>query len=132
MNQPLADTRIIGTLGRRFAVEAAMHEVDLRDGSIHALHFVRDASDPWERSRYLRALTFQHGETAIFDLRNLAKTLGVDLPGYTERDRAGLIKYTLRPLYGTRAELLDAIRAKVLAVGKFDQPLEAEQQARRA
>lgn len=125
------DTRILGTIGR-FAIETAKHEVDLRDGSLHAFRFVRDPQDPEPRSRYLRAIEMPDGMTAVFDLRLLARSLATDLPGYTERDRHGLIKYTLRPLYATASSLYLGIRSNWIVVGKLDQQLEAEYQARAA
>lgn len=124
MNTTLTDAGIIGTIDS-FGITRAMHEVDLCDGSIHAFHFVCDPRDPEPRSRYLRALIMPDGMTAIFDLRLLAVSLKTDMPGYTERDRPGLIKYTLRPLYGSAAMLYFGIRSNWITVGWLDQQLEA-------
>ena len=127
MTATLADTRIIGTIGG-FAIESAKHEVDLRDGTLQTFRFVRDPRDPEPRSRYLRALQMRNGMSAIVDLRRLAHTLATDLPGYTERDRPGLIKYTLRPLYATEALLHLAVQDNWIVVGKLDQQLQAQHQ----
>ena len=105
MNILLADARILGTLGR-YGIEAGMHEVDLKDGSLHRLHFVREGS---ARSPYLRALQAEGGTFYVFDLRDIAPALGGDISGYLERDVPGLVKYTLRPRFATGPELRTAI-----------------------
>jgi hypothetical protein len=128
MNTILADARILGTIGG-FAVESAMHEVDLCDGSIQVLRFVRDPRDPAPRSRFLRALRMHNGMHAVFDLRRLSRTLAGDMTTFTERDRPGLIKFTLRPLYGTEEQFHLAVQANWISVGLFDQQLEASEQA---
>lgn len=120
----LADTRILGTLGR-YAIEAAKHEVDLRDGSLHAFHHVRDAADPSPRSRHLRALRLPDDHWYIVDLRDLAPPLGAELGPCPERDRPGLVKFTLRPLYPRGTDLRAKVRAAWKACGAADQQLQA-------
>ena len=123
MNILLADVRIIGTLGQ-YAIEAGKHEVDLRDGSIHTLHFVRDAAEGRARSLHLRAVRLPDEHWYVVDLRDLASTLGAELGMYLDRDQPGLIKYTLRPLYMRAAELIAKVLLNWKACGSVDQMLE--------
>ena len=126
-----ADARIIGTLGR-YAIEAALHEVDLPDHSLHAFHYVRDPGEPTPRSTFLRAITLPDDHTYIVDLRHLAPALRLEFPGALERDRPGLVKYTLRPLYPTAAALRRVVLDRWRACGHSDQTLEQALQARAA
>ena len=106
MNVLFADARILGMLGR-YGIEAGMHEVDLKDGSLHRLHFVRKAG---ARSQFLRALQAEGGTFYVFDLRDIALGLCDDIPGYVERDVPRLVKYTLRLRFATGPELRTAIQ----------------------
>lgn len=122
----LADARILGTIGR-CAVEAAMHEVDLRDHSLHVFRFVRDPSVK-QRSAFLRALTLPHGCTYIVDVRRLAPCLAQEIPTMLDRDRPGLIKQTLRPIFKTAAELQRKVMDPDIwqACGWLDQQLDGQ------
>ncbi len=110
------DTAVLGALGltRAYLVERAMHEVQLKDGTLHAFHHVRLHG---LRDRYLRALRYSPQVFVVVDLRDLAPALGPEIPGYLERDVPGLVKYTLRPIYATKAELHEAASSGALGVG---------------
>lgn len=99
-----AAARIIATIGR-YAVEAAMHEVDLPDHSLHRFHFVRDPGEPAPRSMFMRAITLPDGCTYVVDLRHLESMLRAKLPPALERDRPGFTKFALRQRYLTAADL---------------------------
>ena len=125
MNAPrLADTRIIGTIGR-YAIEVAQHKINLRDGSLHGFHRVRDGADPAPRSQYLRALLPPADHWYIIDLRDLAPTLGAGLGACPERDQPRLVKDTLRPLYPRAADLRAAVLGAWRAYGPIDRHVQA-------
>lgn len=114
MNIILNDARVIGTLGP-YGVRAGMHEVHLRDDSLHRLHLVQHKG---ERSMHLCALQLADGQTySVFDLRDLAPGLHAEIPTYLERDVPGLVKYTLRGLYPTGQLLRAAIAAQCSVTG---------------
>lgn len=110
----LADARIIGALGP-YTVEAAHHELDLRDGSLHRLHHVRRAG---LRSQTLRALQLDDKRTySVFDLTALAPELRAHLPETFTRDVPGLVKYTLRGRYPQGLAMRRAIAEVVEVCG---------------
>lgn len=120
----LADARILGTIGR-YAIEAAKHEIDLRDGSLHAFHRVRDGADPALRSQHLRALLLPDDHWYVVDLRDLAPTLGAGLGACPEGEQPRLVKATLRPLYRRGADLRAAVLGAWRAYGPIDRHLHA-------
>lgn len=95
---PISGARIVGALGP-YLVEAAHHELDLRDHSLHRLHHVRHRG---LRSKCLRALQLEDKRTySVFDITALATPLREDLCGTADRDVPGLVKFTLRGIYPT-------------------------------
>jgi hypothetical protein len=124
----LADLSIIGTLRSEtrhaYGIRTAMHEVALRDGSLHRLHGVVDAGIP---SQYLRALQLSdHQSYVVFDLRWLSRPLGEELKSCAARDMPGIVTHTLRTLYPTGNALRTRIVAysHVLGIPSPAQPLE--------
>ncbi len=113
-----APPRALGTVGpaARYTVEQNMHEVQLKDGSLHRFHFVRAAGT---RDQWLRAVRLSDAATfAVIDLRKLSHALAAELPGYVERDVPGLVKYTLRPLFPDAAHLLANVVHHAQALGR--------------
>lgn len=119
MNIILSDARILGQVGP-YGIRAGMHEVDLRDGSLHRLHLVQHKG---ERSPLLRALQLADGHTyMVFDLSCLAHQLRGEIPQYLERDVPGLVKYTLRGLYAN-GQLLRLAIAQCCEVMGMPEPM---------
>jgi energy-converting hydrogenase Eha subunit G len=109
----LADLSILGTLHSEtrhaYGIRTSMHEVYLRDGSLHRFHGVLDLGFP---SQYLRALQLSdHVSYCVFDLRHLSRSLGADLCTCATRDMPGLVNYTLRELFATGHDLRTRIVA---------------------
>lgn len=119
-----AGIHLIGTIGR-YAVEAALHEVELADHSRHAFHHVRDPGEPAPRSMFLRALRLPDDCTYIVDLRHLAPGLRLEFPGHFERDRPGLVTYSLRGRYPSAGALQRAVIGAWKAFGRTDPRLDA-------
>ena len=108
----LADLSIIGNLGLprdRYGIRTSMHEVQLRDGSLHRLHAVLDLGIPHQ---YLRALRMSDGLSyCVFDLRHLSRQLGADLCTCAARDMPGIVNFTLRSLFASGHDLRTRIVA---------------------
>ena len=110
----LADARIIGTLtgtrglcGHRYTIRQTVHEVQLRDGTLHRLHPVSNGTYP---SRSLRALEHDDGRTyTVFDLADIDPRIDTDLCTCAERDVAGLVAFSLRAIYPNTLALRRAI-----------------------
>lgn len=107
-----ADSSIVGTLGLprdRYGIRTSMHEVYLRDGSLHRLHAVLDLGAP---NLHLRALRMSDGLSyCVFDLRRLSRTLGVELLACAARDMPGLVNTTLRARFASGHDLRVSIVA---------------------
>lgn len=88
----LTDTRI---LQRRngYEVLAESQTIPFRDSSFVLLHAVRRLGLD---DTYLRAWNFERDRWGIFDLRRLHRDLARDMPFTLERDRSGLVLFTLR------------------------------------
>lgn len=102
----LADKRIIGRVGS-YQVAGGVHEVQLRDGSLHRLYMVHHQG---LQSSYLRAMTLDGSNVLhVFDVRKLARSLAEDIATAPARDALGLITFTLRGAFPTA----DAFRSSV-------------------
>jgi hypothetical protein len=110
----LTDKKIIGRVGS-YQLAGAVHEVQLRDGSLHRLNVVHENGLP---STYLRGLPSGQGNAvSIFDVRKLAPPLAEDLPKAPARDVPGTITYELRGRYPTAAAFRTAIADNHLVCG---------------
>lgn len=95
----------------------ARHEIMWRDGSAIGVHPVqRDG----HVDHYLRAVAGPGAQPLLVDLRRVAPELAADLPPAAERDRIGLVFYTLRHRYRSAGDFLAAARREALPA-----PLEA-------
>lgn len=105
--------RLSGSLGM-YEVTGPVHELPLRDGSVHRLHEVAVRGAP---DKFLRAIEMPGGGVRVFDLRRIAPTLGADLPPAPERDRGYIVQYTLRQCFHAGAALAAAVHAVYVASG---------------
>lgn len=118
MNLPLTDQLPLGSVGRgRYVIQRGLHEFDLKDGSVHRFHFV---GIDGVRDRWLRAIKPDENDAAwvVFDLRKISPAIAVELPGYTERDVPGAIKYLLRMVWPNGRGLRRCIADQHLLVGR--------------
>lgn len=96
----------LNTLRRkgRFTILSQSQELQLKDGSLTRLHLVLEGSTT-EPSRFLRAIASDIAGTFIFDVRDLAKSLDLDIRQLPKRDSLGVVTLTLRQRYATLADL---------------------------
>ncbi len=90
-------------------VLAPKHEVMFKDGSTVVLHPVQVAGS---RAMFLRALQLD-GQWLVTDLRTHSKELEADVLRLQPRDTQGVVFFTLRGAYRSRAEFV--IRVAQLA-----------------
>jgi hypothetical protein len=114
MNLTLTDRTIIGRIGRH-VVLAAMHEVAMRDGTLHRFHRVCDGVEPCVFHRAMRL--DDKRSFVVFDLRDIHRMLGAELPPCPDRDVPGVIMFNLREKYVTGQALRMAIAEKSSAIG---------------
>lgn len=99
-----------------FTIAPARHEIMWRDGTAIGVHPVLRDGVP---EPYLRAVPGPDLQPVVVDLRRVAPSLAADMPAAPERDRVGLVFYTLRHRFGSarefHAEALRAGRVDVLA-----------------
>ena len=127
MNDPIqrADLSIIGLVGLpadRYGIRTVVHELALRDGSVHRLRLVLDVGLP---ATYLRALQLEDRSWLVFDLRRICRQIGPDLCQCATRDVPGVVMYSLRAVVPDRAAFAAAVRAAAVAIGpllKMDAP----------
>ena len=98
----LADTRILCRDGA-FTVLHERQPIIFPDRSGAYLHRVRRNGVD---ETYLRAMPYEGVHWCVFDLRQVAPTIGEDFRLLLGRDHPGVILYTLRSLFPTNAEFI--------------------------
>ncbi|MBB2485431.1 hypothetical protein H5407_09345 [Mitsuaria sp. WAJ17] len=93
----------------RYSILAKSHELPLRDGSITKLHLVQEQGQE-EPARFLRAIANDVAGTFVFDVRDLARCLDLEIRQLPARDTLGVITLTLRQFYTNAA----ALRCKII------------------
>jgi hypothetical protein len=117
-----ADKRIIGQLGP-FLVHGTVHEVQLRDGTLHRLQAISRAGIP---DQFMRALQVGNGRhVCIFDLRKLVHALDADLRVAHDRDKPGIVAMSLRLGFDSATAFRAAVGEHFEVVGE-PQATEAE------
>jgi len=106
MNLPLIDARIIGRIGP-YTVALGMHEVQLRDGSLHRLHRIQRQGGGVDT--FLRAVRLYDNTFSVFDVCKLAPSLAIEIPQAIDRDVPGTIGLTFRATFATSYELRRAV-----------------------
>lgn len=104
----MTDHAILCAKGR-YSILTKSHELPLRDGSITKLHLVLEQGQE-EPARFLRAIAHDVAGTFVFDVRDLAKCLDLEIRQLPARDTLGVISLTLRQVCTSAAEL----RCKVI------------------
>lgn len=91
----------------------ARHEIMWRDGTAIGVHPVEVAGVP---CRFLRAVPGPDLQPVVIDLRRLVPGIDQDLATAPERDRPGVVFYSLRHRYRSARDFMDA----ALATGRVD------------
>lgn len=117
------DTTPLHTIGA-YLVLAERHEVQFRDGSTVGLHLVHHHGHP---ALFLRCFVHDDLHALVFDLRSSASALAAEMLLQHERDIPGLVMFTLRGKYATKAEFAAAAMANVIAAKVLDMPTKQQQ-----
>jgi hypothetical protein len=107
----LIDTTPLLTLSEH-TVLAERHEILFHDGTTVGLHQVISNGLP---SMFLRCLVHDDVHAMLFDLRQLSRSLGIELQACPARDQRGLVFMTLRLKYHSAAEFAGAVVCVVQA-----------------
>jgi hypothetical protein len=107
----LIDTKPLCHAGS-FTILQERHEVLFMDDTTVGLHLVTQRGAP---NVYLRALVHSGINAMVFDVRDVASSLGEELPITPTRDLRGLVSLTLRHRYTTATEFAAAVMSVTLA-----------------
>lgn len=115
MNYILNDTTPLCVAGDgHLVIERGLHELELKDRSVHRFHYV---SARGHRAEWLRAMRLSDSaQYGVFDLRHIEPALSTELRGNLERDIPGVIMFVARRAFSTGPDLVDEIHAHLIAV----------------
>ena len=89
-------------------VLAPRHEIMFRDGSTVHLHALSRVGQPTVVDLMLRAVHVDGMRWLVLDLRKFSAEIEGDLCRAEQRDRFGMVWFTLRGQFGTASAFLDA------------------------
>lgn len=110
MTSVFIDDRVLAQAGRYQALHECQTILLRDDAGTIGLHPVRENGHD---AMYLRAVAFGELHLVVFDLRDVCPTLH-EISQYHEHDVPGIVLYTLRGAFGTKAEALAAMVARPL------------------